>query len=673
MASTHILLVEDLEETVILTREFLTIRGDHTVDYTVDSADSMASAHSKLIENQYDIILLDYSLPDGDGLQALRMITDMNIDTPVVMITGRGDERIAVKSVKAGAVDYIVKKINYLDALPELITRVIQQHELRRAVSEAEARYRYLFEQANDGIFVCDTDGVILDANQNACEWLQIARDALAGRNLSEFERPDSTTSSKRLRAALVREGELVYEIGFCRADGDTFPAEVSARQVQQGKNVFHQYFVRDITHRKNMEAEILRRSRELAALSEVTAAINRSLDFNEVLNTALDGVMGALRNDYGAIYLEDAESLALVAHRGFPDDFVARIDAVSKADLEEPDMPAPPGVLPDWLQEDDITAYLIAPLISRDNRLGFLLLVDRQREVFSGDEFNFVRVNCDRIAAAIENARLLSDLQESVKATRVAQAQLVRAARLSAVGELAAGVAHQINNPLTTVIADAQLLLKLMDEEHPGHVSAEAIYQAGWRAQRVVQGLLNFARPEEERFEPTEVNHTINAALELLGAYLERSGVNLQITLDPELPPMMAAGHQLEEMWINLLLNARDALSDKRDGIIAFQSYLAEDGSAVEVKISDNGNGISPEDLQNVFEPFYTTKGEEGGTGLGLSVCQTIAQHHSGYIRVDSQPDEGTEFIVHLPLTQETARLSLSRARLVRNVLDSD
>lgn len=646
MTTTRVLLIEDNEDTATLTRQHLQTQGEFDMAW----ADTLATAQRIVTRQAFDIVLLDFSLPDADGLQALRKLQSMGVDAPVVMITGRGDEQIAVQCVKAGAVDYIVKGGGYMAHLGETVLRTLQQHTLRRAVSEAESRYRHLFEQASDGILVCEVDGGILDANRHACEWLQVSRYDLIGRNIAEFERPEAGTSDD-LRAALTREDELVYEVQFARQDGSLFPAEVSARQVRQGTTVFQQYFIRNIEHRKQMEREILQRSRELAALSEITAAVNRSLKFNEVLRAALTGVMDALEADGGAIFLADASGLELAVSKGLSEAFLnTTADLPHEAFAGFEDAPHT-GDVPAWLAGENLSDFVIVPLIHKATLLGYLVLGVRGVAAFTDDQTGFVRVNCDRIAVAIENARLMAELRESVEATRVAQAQLVRAARLSAVGELSAGVAHQINNPLTTVIADAQLLTKTLDKAHPAYESAEAIYQAGWRAQRVVQQLLNFARPADEELGPTHINDTIMGALALLGPYLERSGVLLQTALETRLPQLQANGHQLEELWINLLLNARDAVSQANPGVIEIRSQLSDDSETIVVSLSDNGAGIPADALDSVFEPFFTTRRDSGGTGLGLSVCMTIAQQHGGYIRASNRPGGGAQFTVYLPL----------------------
>ncbi len=267
----------------------------------------------------------------------------------------------------------------------------------------------------------------------------------------------------------------------------------------------------------------------------------------------------------------------------------------------------------------------------------------------------SFLQALAAQAAIAIDNATLFDSLQRSVQALRDAQMHLVRAARLTAVGELAAGVAHQINNPLTTVIADAQLLLKFVSPESPSYASAAAIFQAGWRAQRVVQRLLNFSRPDDGQYASADLNATIAEALDLVGAHLTRGGVDLRVNLASDLPLIPANGHQLEEIWINLLMNARDALVEDRPGMITLTSRLAPAGGAVEIEFVDNGRGISEADRANIFTPFFTTKGLERGNGLGLSVCQSIVQNHQGEISFESRTGQGTAFFVRLPLIRKS------------------
>lgn len=640
----RILLVEDDENVAFVTRETLAGSGA----YVVERAASLGAARLLLRTQRFDLVLMDYNLPDGTGLQ---LVQELGADMPVVMVTGRGDERVATETLMAGAVDYVVKAGDYLAReLPDKIDRALQQWQLKRAVARAESRYRSIFDEASDGILVCDINGVVLEANQHACRWLQLERPALVGQRIQDLEQPAHPLLRAEVAERLDLAGEAVYEAFFRRADGTSFPVEVSVQRVVHTEQSLLQYFVRDTTQRKQIEEQQLARQREVSALGQLTAAINRSLELPEVLEAALNELLGALQVDCGAIYLERDNGLYLSAAHGFSAEFrgsAARYPQAADAVATAAALPAP--MLP-WLAAEQVQAALAETLAAPSGPVGVLLLGDRRRQTFSADESNFVRVTCDRIAGAIENARLLQRLQASVEATRTAQAQLMQAARLSAIGQMAAGVAHQISNPLTTVIADSQLLLRAVAPDHPAHASALAIQHAGWRAQRVVQRLLNYSRPGEEVMRPTRVAGTVGDALDLVRSYLQRSGVQLELQLDAELTPVMAIESQLEEIWINLLMNARDALVDTKAPRVTVAARCTPDGRSVEVEISDNGPGISFADQAAIFEPFYTTKADRGGTGLGLSVCQTIAQRHGGYITVQSSEGAGAAFLTHLP-----------------------
>lgn len=178
----RILLVEDDENVAFVTRETLAGNGA----YLVERAASLAAARQLLRTQRFDLILMDYNLPDGTGLQ---LVQELGADVPVVMVTGRGDERVATETLMAGAVDYVVKAGDYLAReLPEKIDRALQQWQLKRAVARAESRYRSIFDEASDGILVCDTNGVVLEANQHACRWLQLERPALVGRRMQDLE-----------------------------------------------------------------------------------------------------------------------------------------------------------------------------------------------------------------------------------------------------------------------------------------------------------------------------------------------------------------------------------------------------------------------------------------------------------------------------------------------------
>ncbi len=238
--------------------------------------------------------------------------------------------------------------------------------------------------------------------------------------------------------------------------------------------------------------------------------------------------------------------------------------------------------------------------------------------------------------------------IEQDVTDKRNLEANLIQSEKLAAVGELAAGVAHEINNPLTAIIANAQILAREVPPNNDDLIdSVKLIEMAGTRASQVVRNLLGIARKEKYEFAAVDLNETLNNALSLVQHELRGKPINLNLNLASDLPRVLAAQDQLQGVWINLILNAIDA-NDKDAGEVSVTSRYT--GKEFEVAITDNGKGISADHLARVFEPFFTTKTIGRGTGLGLSVCMRVVKHHGGDIKVESEAGAWTRFTVVLP-----------------------
>jgi signal transduction histidine kinase/CheY-like chemotaxis protein/GAF domain-containing protein len=237
----------------------------------------------------------------------------------------------------------------------------------------------------------------------------------------------------------------------------------------------------------------------------------------------------------------------------------------------------------------------------------------------------------------------------------RLLEASLVQSEKMAAIGTLAAGFAHEINNPMTVISANAQILSEEIPGRHPYYGSIELIDRASQRASRIVRNLLDFSRSEEFEFVPTDLNLSLKEAVSLVETQLRKANVQLVCELEPDMPPVWASPDHLHVMWLNLLLNARDAIEEKRDGgTIQVTSHRRDD--QIIVRIADTGIGMSDELIKHLFEPFFTTKGPGKGTGLGLFTCYRTLIRHGGEIRVDSLEGEGTVFRIALPIRREPA-----------------
>ena len=244
----------------------------------------------------------------------------------------------------------------------------------------------------------------------------------------------------------------------------------------------------------------------------------------------------------------------------------------------------------------------------------------------------------------------------EDVTARISLEEQLQQREKLSSIGLLAAGVAHEVNTPLTGVSSYTQMLLGMLNENDPKHALLQKVRTQAERATNIVNNLLNFSRTgSATEFCEVNVARVLDDTLQLLEPQMRRSQIEIVRSYSNDAPEAYANAGKLQQVFTNLLLNARDAIPD--GGRIVVSTSTAEDGSVI-AEITDTGIGIAPENVAKIYDPFYTTKGVGQGTGLGLAVSYGIVQEHAGRISVDSTPGDGTTFKITLPAARSRARL---------------
>jgi len=253
------------------------------------------------------------------------------------------------------------------------------------------------------------------------------------------------------------------------------------------------------------------------------------------------------------------------------------------------------------------------------------------------------------RLIGHMDVCRNITENKQMEAQVQVAQTRLIHAARLAAIAELASGVAHHVNNPLTTIIAESQILLHSLPQGHPGRDSAEAIEQAGWRVQKAVQQLLDFSLPAPNMVESLHINETITSALALVGDFIDASGVILQVDLDEHLPRVRGNPRQLIDLWVNLLMLAHWSATDERQHAISICSSAAL-GRKVRVEVSDDGEPLSPGELGSLYGANFLQTPRGRGTGVELALCQEIVRQHRGQICPESSPNGVTILRVTLP-----------------------
>ncbi len=240
----------------------------------------------------------------------------------------------------------------------------------------------------------------------------------------------------------------------------------------------------------------------------------------------------------------------------------------------------------------------------------------------------------------------ILTDITEKVNL----EDQLVQAEKLSSIGMLAAGVAHEVNTPLAVITSQVQMLLRQTEPDHPNSRVLDKVVKQGFRASEIINNLLKFSRVSGSERSEQDLNRILRETQSLVEPILHSSHIVINLQLAKDLPPVYGNAGKLQQVFMNLIMNARDAMP--RGGELTLASEA--ENSSVLVEVTDNGVGIPPEDLRRIFDPFFTTKSSSRGTGLGLAVAYGIIREHSGKINVQSAVGRGTTFRLELPAARK-------------------
>lgn len=243
-----------------------------------------------------------------------------------------------------------------------------------------------------------------------------------------------------------------------------------------------------------------------------------------------------------------------------------------------------------------------------------------------------------------------IKDVTEKIKI----EAQLMQSGKLAAIGEMAAGVAHELNSPMTVIIGNSQIILRDDAIDKNNKDLLQDVVNCGLRCKKIIQNLLTFSRQDQRPMSRSSLNNVVERVLSLIQYQINRNNVDIELDLDKTLPDVLANEHQLDQVLINLLLNARDALENKPEDkkiIISTGVRKTDNETHVITTVTDNGEGIPPENIMKIFNPFFTSKEATKGTGLGLSVSLGIAEAHGGTIEVVSKLMQGSSFSLIIPV----------------------
>ena len=406
-------------------------------------------------------------------------------------------------------------------------------------------------------------------------------------------------------------------------------------------------------------------------ALYEASRAVFRSLSLDELLPLIGELATSIFHVDEVAVMLVDpAERLVPAFEKsasGRPAERMARL-ALAEAVWKEDKRSNRPRVIspsrtchPDLLElarRAGVQASLLCPFSVNDEPLGMLGLHRlTKRESFLASDVHRAVMFTSQVALAVSNARLYRQLTQNIDELHRAnmqieetKQQLIQSEKLAGIGQMAAGVAHELNNPLSAVIGFTQLVMHSEGLTEQQQSDLKTVFAQSKRCQTIIQNLLQFCRRHTVEQQSLRLEPLIQSVLTLLHGKTSTAGVTVTVNVPPNVPPVVANGNQLEQVLINLLNNAMHALTGRPNPRITVTLEVAD---RVAIHVTDNGCGIPAEIQNKIFEPFFTTKPVGQGTGLGLSICYGIVKQHGGVMRVRSEVNKGSTFTVELPLPQ--------------------
>jgi PAS domain S-box-containing protein len=540
---------------------------------------------------------------------------------------------------------------------------------------KAEEKYRTLVASVQEGVFISTAQGRFLDFNDalmritgydNRDELMQVEIGQTLFANAADRE---------RLRKLLSEHGSVNdFEYEIRRKDGEIRTVSESSTAVRDafGNVTAYQGFLLDVTERRRAEHEIRRRNRELVVLNSLAETLASTLELHDSIQKTLRQILELFELDAASLYLfeRDGVTLKRVSSAGqrseyarsfpvvtIPAELIQQVRSVRATFLSIAGLPLPAIVREVQKKEGIVSAYIV-PLWSKDKIIGGLTVGSRTARELSTADIGLLIAVGSQVASAVERSLLYEETRQAYEHLRRTQEQLLHSEKLAAVGQLISGVAHELNNPLTAILGYSQLLTSSGQVGPLAIGYTEKLYKQAQRTHRIVQNLLSFARQHKPERTPVKVNAILEDTLALRDYDLRMGKIRVHLDLAPNLPEISADAHQLQQVFLNLINNALDAILEVgEDGDLWVRT--GEEGQRMFIEFTDSGPGVK--DASRVFDPFYTTKPVGKGTGLGLSICYGIVTEHGGTILVQIQPTGGATFRVEL-LLQKGASLTEER-----------
>ena len=618
----------------------------HAAHILVEVAASANEVLAKLEKSPdaHDVLLLDYRLAGTNALELLRLISkDGTPRLPVVLVTGQGDEIVAVEALQLGASDYIVKRPGYLHELASTLENARNRALLVReqAALRASESSRRLREEALDalpqGVLLSDADRRIIYANPAFTRLTGYAAAEVLGRNCALLQGPETDPATvARMRAALQAGAAFDGELVNYRKDGTRFRNHLSLTPVRTSTGALVNYIglSQDVSERWRIEDE-LRASEE--RFRQIAENIHEVFWMTDPANHQMLYISPAYEQIWGrrcADIMRNPSDWLKAIH---PDDR-GRVSAAAKRQIAG----------------DYHEVY---------------------RVVRPDESIRWVRERAFPIRDADGHAYRIVGTAEDITEHRKLESRFIQAQKMEAIGTLAGGIAHDFNNILAAIMGYTELMRMQIKGQPQVEDYLQALLKASGRAAALVRQILAFSRQGEHERKPMSLARVVAEPLAMLRATLPTT-IEFDVKLDEDLPFVMVDVTQIHQVLMNLCTNAAHAMKDRqgRLGIRleacevtrgqAASSVRLREGPHVRLTVSDNGQGMTREVVERIFEPFFTTKAPGEGTGLGLAVVHGIMQTHDGEVMVQSTPGKGTTFELYFPVhTQSDGEAAVCEA----------
>ncbi len=662
-APVRLLYAEDATHDVDLTRTYFRINAP---DFEIELAQTGRQCLSLLQQKRYDVLLLDNHLPDMDGVDVLKELGARGMAVPVVMVTGIGDEELAVQVLQLGAVDYVPKDGNYIERLPAVLRRAVDDHasdDRRPAGRRRQRRVLYVEHDEAD----IDLTRTALDETARHLS-LEVARSSTEAMELLRTQTFDLVVADLRLpdmnaldllRESRHRHVRVPFIVVTGKGDEGAAVAALKLGAID--------YIVKRENH-----------------LTQLPYAIDNAIDRVQLIDA--NRRLQAELSERARAQAENARLVReVIGQRQRLDEIVASVPGLVWEAWRRPDAPdqrtafisshveqmlgytvaqalLTPDFLPNIIHPEDrarAIAEAAAAFESGNGGISQYRLVARDGRILWVEARTTVVKNAEGRPVGMRGVMMdITAGKETDRAKSQLEEELRQAQKIESIGRLAGGVAHDFNNLLTAINGYADLMLEDLAEDHRWRGAVTEIRRAGERAADLTGQLLAFSRRQLLQPRVLDLNVLVTDSTKMLKRLLGED-IEVITSLDPTLGHVTADAGQLHQIILNLAVNARDAMPRGGQLTIETQNVVLDEeqlhlslppGAYVMLAVSDNGSGMDQETLSRIFDPFFTTKESTKGTGLGLSTVYGIVKQSGGTIFVYSEPGRGTTFKIYLP-----------------------